>query len=336
MREIMTMKENDIRPKVLFDEFLKLSRKDIETYFSDRTEFLKVNCPACQSARVSSSFTKDSFTYLECEHCKTLYASPRPTQEMIDSYYKTSASSRFWATTFYKETEAARRDKLFKPKAQLIKSIVVKNGVTAGALLDIGAGYGTLSEELIALKIFREVFAMEPSIYLSKVCRQKGLSVIESTIEGMDSKYEAKFDIAVSLELFEHLFSVDLFLNAVSKALRPKGYLIFSTLSGAGWDILVLRGHSNSVSPPHHLNFLNPRAIELLAERNGWRLVNLFTPGELDVDIVVNFAKSNPSVELDRFAREILVSDEKTQNAFQKFLADNRLSSHMWVVIQKK
>jgi 2-polyprenyl-3-methyl-5-hydroxy-6-metoxy-1,4-benzoquinol methylase len=251
---------------------------------------------------------------------------------MIDNYYRTSASSKFWATTFYKETEAVRRDKLFKPKAQLI----VKNRVTPGALLDIGAGYGTLSEELIALNIFREVFAMEPSIYLSKVCRQRGLSVIESTIEGMDIKYEARFDIAVSLELFEHLFSVDLFLNAVSRALRPKGYFIFSTLNGMGWDILVLREHSNSVSPPHHLNFLNPRAIELLAERNGWRLIDLFTPGELDVDIIVNFAKCNPSVELDRFTRKILASDERTQNAFQKFLAANRLSSHMWVVIQKK
>lgn len=336
MREITTMKENDIRPKVLFDEFLKLSRKDIEIYFSDRTKFLKVNCPACQSAEVSSSFTKDSFTYLECEYCKTLYASPRPTQEMIDNYYRTSASSKFWATTFYKETEAARRDKLFKPKAQLIKSIVVKNGVTPGALLDIGAGYGTLCEELIALNIFKEVFAVEPSIYLSEVCRQKGLNVIESTIEGMDVEYKAKFDIAVSLELFEHLFSVDLFLDAVSRALRPEGYFIFSTLNGRGWDILVLREHSNSVSPPHHVNFLNPRSIELLAERKGWRVVDLFTPGQLDVDIVVNFARHNLSVELDRFTREILASGEEIQNAFQNFLAGNRLSSHMWVVIQKK
>jgi len=329
------MKESDIRPKALFDEYLNLCRKDIEIHFKDRAKFLDVRCPACRSSKISSSFTKDSFTYLECEHCKTLYASPRPPQEMVDSYYRNSASSEFWATTFYKETEAARRDKLFKPKARLIKSIVAQNGITPGALLDVGAGYGTLCEELIALNIFKEVFAMEPSVYLSEVCRRKGLSVIESTIEGMNVKHEAKFDLAVSLELFEHLFSVDLFFNAVSKALRPEGYFIFSTLSGTGWDILVLREHSDSVSPPHHMNFLNPRSIELLAERKGWRVVDLFTPGQLDVDIVVNFAKHNPSVELDRFAREILVSDEKIQNAFQKFLADNRLSSHMWVVVQK-
>jgi len=330
------MKENDIRPKVLFDEFLKLSRKDIEIYFNDRTKFLNVNCPACKSAKVSSSFTKDSFTYLECEYCKTLYASPRPPQEMVDSYYRTSASFKFCATTFYKETEAVRRNKLFKPKAQLVKSIVVKNGITPGVLLDIGAGYGTLCEELTALNIFKEIFAMEPSIYLSEVCRQKGLSVIESTIEKMDIEYEAKFDIAVSLELFEHLFSVDSFLDAVSKALKPEGYFIFSTLSGRGWDILVLREHSNSVSPPHHMNFLNPHSIELLAERKGWRVVDLFTPGELDVDIVANFAKYNPYVELDRFIQEILASDAETQSAFQRFLADNRLSSHMWVVLQKR
>ncbi|MFZ0034207.1 MAG: class I SAM-dependent methyltransferase [Sedimentisphaerales bacterium] len=330
------MKENEIRPKTLFDEYLKLSRKDIEIHFNDRTKFLNVECPACRSSKISSSFTKDSFTYLECEYCKTLYVSPRPPREMLDSYYRASASSKFWATTFYKETEAARRDKLFKPKARLIKSIVVKNGITPGALLDIGAGYGTLCEELIALNIFKEVFAMEPSVYLSDVCRRKGLNVIESTIEGMNLEYEAKFDIAVSLELFEHLFSVDLFLDAVSKALKPEGYFIFSTLSRRGWDILVLGEHSNSVSPPHHVNFLNPHSIELLAERKGWRVVDLFTPGELDVDIVANFAKYNPYVELDRFTQEIIASDAETQSAFQRFLADNRLSSHMWVLIQKK
>jgi 2-polyprenyl-3-methyl-5-hydroxy-6-metoxy-1,4-benzoquinol methylase len=330
------MKESDIRPKAIFDEYLKLSRHDIGIYFNDRDKFLNVNCPACRSAEISSSFTKDSFTYLECECCKTLYVSPRPSREMIDNYYRDSASSKFWATTFYKETEVARRDKLFRPKAQLVKSIVVKNGITPGTLLDIGAGYGTLCEELIALNYFKEVFAMEPSVYLSEVCRRKGLSVIESTIEAVDVEYEARFDLAVSLELFEHLFSVDLFLDAVSKALRPKGYFIFSTLSGMGWDILVLREHSNSVSPPHHMNFLNPRSIELLAERKGWRVVDLFTPGKLDVDIVVNFAKYNPSVEMDRFTRAIISSDEYTQSAFQNFLADNRLSSHMWVVIQKK
>ncbi|MFA5238574.1 MAG: class I SAM-dependent methyltransferase [Phycisphaerae bacterium] len=330
------VKENDIRPKAIFDEYLKLSREDIDIYFRDRTEFLNVNCPACQSAKVHSSFTKDSFTYLECECCETLYVSPRPPQKMIDGYYKNSESSKYWATTFYKETEAVRREKLYRPKAQMIKSIVIKNGITPGALLDIGAGYGTLCEELKALNFFKEVFAMEPSIYLSEVCRKKGLNVIESTIEKIDGENEAKFDIAVSLELFEHLFSVDSFLDAVSRALKPGGFFIFSTLSGTGWDILVLREHSNSVSPPHHVNFLNPHSIELLAERKGWRVVDLFTPGELDVDIVVNFARYNPSFELDRFTREILASGEKIQNAFQKFLVENRLSSHMWIVLQKQ
>jgi len=147
--------------------------------------------------------------------------------------------------------------------------MVTKYGINTGALLDIGAGYGTFCEELNALNTFKEIFALEPSPPLVEICRKKGLCVIESTMESVDAKYESKFDIAVSFELVEHLFSLQNFLNSVSRVLKHRGYFIFSTLNGLGWDILVLKEHSDSVSPPHHLNFLNPRSAVLMAQRNG-------------------------------------------------------------------
>jgi len=329
------MKEEEIRPRAIFQEYLEMARDDIGTLFGDVDSFVDVPCLACGCSRRKQCFTKDGFGYVSCNECSTLFVSPRPSQAVIDKYYRISKSSKFWATTFYKETEAVRREKLFKPKAQLIKSMVTKYGIETGALLEAGAGYGTFCEELTALNTFKEIFALEPSPPLAGVCRKKGLRVIESTMEGVDAKYESRFDIAVSLELFEHLFSLQNFLNSVSRVLRRGGHFIFSTLNGMGWDMLVLKEHSDSISPPHHLNFLNPRSAVLMAQRNGWDVVDLFTPGKLDVDIVVNFSQRNPSVKLTPFAEEILASGKATQQAFQDFLAKNRLSSHMWVVLKK-
>ena len=43
---------------------------------------------------------------------KPLYVSPRPPEEEFKNYYLYAQSTEFWATTFYKETENARRKTL--------------------------------------------------------------------------------------------------------------------------------------------------------------------------------------------------------------------------------
>jgi len=70
------MKEEEIRPKAIFDEYLQLCEEDTRKYF-DAVECTDVHCPACgQSGEFS--FNKNSFDYAECPNCKTLFVSPRP------------------------------------------------------------------------------------------------------------------------------------------------------------------------------------------------------------------------------------------------------------------
>lgn len=67
------MKEEEIRPKKIFDEYLKLAKKDIGQYFSDKSDFGHINCPACNGDDTSFEFEKDGFNYIQCNNCKTLY-----------------------------------------------------------------------------------------------------------------------------------------------------------------------------------------------------------------------------------------------------------------------
>ena len=118
------MKEEEIRPKKIFDEYLRLARKDAITFFKSSKK-RKHPCPACAKKGLPV-FTKQSFKYESCPKCYTLFVNPRPTAKAFSKYYTESQSSKYWATTFYRVTAKSRRKKLWRPKARDIYDILKK------------------------------------------------------------------------------------------------------------------------------------------------------------------------------------------------------------------
>ncbi|HOW28803.1 MAG TPA: class I SAM-dependent methyltransferase [Elusimicrobiota bacterium] len=329
------MKENEIRPQALFDEYLKIAREDISHFFSDKHRFVEVPCPACDSSEHRESFVKDGFRYVECSSCKTLYTSPRPTQEDFGRFYRESRSSRFWAEHFYKETESARRDKIFRPRALDVAQTAHKYFNTKSlSIVDIGSGYGTFLEELRNTGAFDPIEGIEPSPDLASVCEKKGFKTFRSSVE--DVKMGSRFDIATNFELFEHLFSPRMFLQAVHQVLKPGGILYMTTLSGQGFDLLLLRERSKSISPPHHINFINPESLVHCLNRAGFDVLEISTPGKLDVDIVYNIGRETP-VPCDPFTHKVVFeSNDQLRENYQLFLQNNRLSSHIRAIARKR
>ena len=174
------MKEEQIRPKDIFDEYLNLAEKDVELYFSD-VHRDAVRCPACAS-RGEFSFNKNRFDYAECPKCQTLYVSPRPDSSAFEKYYTESKSAEYWATTFYKHTEKARREKLWKPKAKMVLAALEKFGEIDASVIDIGGGYGIFAEEYEKLTN-NAVTIIEPGPSLATACGERGLTVVEKFLE---------------------------------------------------------------------------------------------------------------------------------------------------------
>lgn len=324
------MKENEIRPQDIFNEYLKLAEQDILTYF-DNVACTEINCPAC-GAQGNFAFEKKGFSYQECPECLTLFVSPRPEKKAFDRYYTDSPSTKYWATTFYRETEYARREKLWKPKALLIKEKVEKF-FQAETILDIGGGYGTFAEEIQKITD-QPVIVIEPSIHLAKICRDKGLQVVERFLEELSIESIPRRKKAfVSFELFEHLYDPASFLRALKGLMQKDDLFIFTTLSGMGIDIQVLWENSKSVSPPHHLNFFNPKSVQVLLNRQGFNVLEITTPGKLDINIMEN------SIELvkDRFwVNYLKTASEQEKERMQAFISENLLSSHMMIVCSKQ
>ncbi|MBU0764972.1 MAG: class I SAM-dependent methyltransferase [Proteobacteria bacterium] len=320
------MKEEEIRPRKIFDEYLRLAAIDADKYFSGVSR-REIPCPAC-AGKGEYVFSKHGFSYEECPSCRTLFVSPRPSAESFFRYYKESDSAQFFATTFYRETAEARREKLWRPKALMIKEKLKQYGADRHSLVDIGGGYGIFAEEYSRLTGI-PVSVIEPGPELADTCRNKGFHVIESFLEKVTEEQLPEGPKAfVSFELFEHLHDAGVFLQHLHSLMHSEDIFIFTTLSGTGVDIQALWENSKSISL-QHLNLFNPKSIQILIERASLSLVEVTTPGKLDIDILFN----NRSLIKERFWQTLVdQTTESERQKWQDFIAQNGWSSHMSVV----
>ena len=324
------MKEEEIRPHVVFTEFLRLCEQDTQTYFADvpRETF---NCPACDTVG-NQAFRKNGFDYALCPRCQTLYVSPRPIASAFSRYYTEAPSVKFWATTFYHVTAEGRREKIWKPKAKMIGETMERCGSIKHTVIDIGGGYGIFAEEMERLT-GNPVTVVEPGPHLAELCRMRNFRVIEKFMEEVEEQDLPEGPKAfVSFELFEHLHDPAKFLSHLYNVMHSGDLFLFTTLSGTGVDIQALWQDSKSVSPPHHLNFLNPYSVRILLKRIGLKCLNVTTPGKLDIDILVN----NRDKIKDRFWQTFVIQATETmKEQWQSLIVASGWSSHMMVCCQK-
>ena len=324
------MKEEEIRPQKLFDELLRLSIEDIDIYFKD-SNYKKIKCPSCGKDG-EFIFNKNGFNFEECKSCKSFYVSPRPDKESFDEYYTTSESTKYWANTFYHATKDARIEKIWKPKVLQIIDKIDKIYQDVECIVEIGGGYGLFMEEFLKKKNLNH-YVIEPSPDLAQECRKKNLNVIRKFLEDIvPLDIDSNKKLFVSFELFEHLFDPKLFLDTLFNVMDSGEIFIFTTLNGMGVDLQSLMEDSKSVSPPFHVNFFNPKSINSLLKRSGFELIEVSTPGKLDIDIL----KNNKENIKDRFIKNFLeYANEDEQHKMQEFISQNNLSSHMMIICKK-
>lgn len=316
------MKENDIRPHALTQGQVAAFEKDLNWLATQFNNYVYSNCPACQSDKPTYAFEKYKHTHMICTKCETMYINPRPTPEILAEYYEKSEQYKYWNKYIFPQSKEARRKKIFIPRARKIAQLS-KKYKAQGTLLEVGAGFGTFCEEIKRLNVFKRVIAIEPSHDLAKTCRGKGIEVIEKPVEQVTI---TNIDTVVSFEVIEHLFSPRDFLLKCKKILSPNGLLVITCPNGKGFDISVLQNLSDNVGMDH-INYFNLHSLSLLVKDCGFEVLEVSTPGKLDVELVQNKVKNGEYTPIP-FIRSLLDKGDK----FQQFLAGNNLSSHMWLV----
>ena len=328
------MKESEIRPEHLHRRYLELSAEDAGRCFANIRRSA-IPCVACGSVNSRAEFEKHGFAYTRCSDCGTLYQSPRPPLDAFESFYRNSASSRYWAEEFFPAVAEARRATIFRPRVERLAQLCADQDIKVRRLIDVGAGFGIFLEEWRARFPETDLAAIEPSENLARVCRGKGFAVVEDIAENVKAE-SGEADLVVCFEVLEHVYDPVSFIKVLCGLARPGGYVFLSTLGVDGFDIQTLWEHSKSVFPPHHINFLSVGGFEIAFKRAGLVDINLSTPGKLDVDIVRNAYKADPQVLAGNHFAQLLANDSVRGAVFQEFLAANRLSSHTWILGRKQ
>ncbi|MFZ6011469.1 MAG: class I SAM-dependent methyltransferase [Bacteroidota bacterium] len=332
----MSFKENDIRPA----DLMKMKEPALEhdkKFLRDRIpQFVQVPCPACGSMSRTAWATKEGFSYDLCNDCRTIYMNPRAPENILYEFYDQSENYAFWNKHIFPASEQARKQKIFVPRAKRLQSYCQQQGVKGGTLLEIGSAFGTFCEAAKELNYFERIIAVEPTPDLAATCRKKGIETLQQPVEQLTLP-ENSVDVVASFEVIEHLGNPQTFVQQSIRYLRKGGLFICTCPNGEGLGTLVLKEKAKVVDH-EHVNYFNPKSLSLLLERNGLEVLEVSTPGELDVELLVNAFKEDQAlmqgVPLFNYLTHV-ASSEQLLN-FQQYLKENLLSSHMWIIAKRR
>lgn len=329
------LRETEIRPDELYDETMRVHELDRQFLMARAERFVEVACPACGEASARPRFEKAGFRYVDCTRCTTMYVSPRPSLELLHEFYAASLNYKHWNETVFPASAEVRRHKIFVPRVQRVLDICKRLGVTTGTLLEVGAGFGLFCEEMKKTGFFQRVVAVEPTPHLAAHCRSIGLDVEEKPIEKVDMQGQRP-SVVASFEVVEHLFSPRAFIEACVQNLAPGGLLVLSCPAVSGFDVVVLGPVTETVDF-EHLNYFSPKSLGGLLQACGLEVVETSTPGKLDADIVRRHVLAGRAdLRGQPFLQQVLIDEwDRVGDAFQAFLAEQGLSSHLWIVARK-
>ncbi len=156
----------------------------------------------------------------------------------------------------------------------------------------------------------------------------------ENTVQdkaGGEDGEEASADVLLYLDQLVREAEPVAALQNLRRRIRPGGLLILSTRVGSGIDVLTLRGNIKNLFPYEHSLLPSTKGLEILLQKAGFELLEIQTPGALDVkylrDNLAGMGKDN------LFLRHMLeTADKSTLAEFQNFLQKSGMSSHARVV----
>ena len=326
------LKESEIRPDYLYKKYKDILKKEISSFFPDQSLFVKTNCPGCGEKNFENAFVKFGFQYCKCSDCGSLFVSPRPTAEMLGNFHRNSEAVCFWRDEVAQKTKESRYRHKSYPMAHWVLDLVDEYLPEARVLLDYDSKYPDFLSTITESKRFDRTISISPELL-----RQKDLFPKDMIMYDDMSLIEEKVPVFTAFEVLERLFDPIGFIKEVYEVCQSSGLLFLTTNTISGFEYQMLNDKSPRLHPPDRMNLLSIEAIHNRLTESGFEIIELSTPGRVDVEIVRNVLKSNPDISVPEFFEYIFKNrDERAWHSLQDFLQQNRLSSYVRVAAKKK
>ena len=326
------LKESDIRPENIYNEYKEILNRDIQKYFSDPSALIKIDCPGCSDKNSEFVFNKMGLDYRACNKCDSLFVSPRPSDDALRYFYKNSSAYLFLRKNILEKTVESRSKQIFSYRIQWIMGLVEEYLPDAEIYLDYVSKYPILLKQLSNTGLFKSIVSVLPEFYEQENLLPKDIKIISK-----NDMVEDSIDIFAAFEVVERAFDPGKLFNEAYTACKKKGLFIITSATSSGFEYQVLGEYSPNVIPPDRLNLLSLEALTALIEKAGFDTIEVSTPGRLDVEMVKRTYEKNPDIPLDHFWKYLFCNrGENALHSLQEYLQKFRLSSHVRIAAIKR
>lgn len=336
MRRVVAVadyRHSEIKPDALFDRFLELSAEEIRRLLLDGAPLAATACPACGDAAQSPAFDKYGLTYAECGACGSLFISPRPSAAAMQRYARESKADEFWRARVLKETSSARVEHLVTPEVEWVANTTEELVEDPQIFVDIQSRSVEFLHGVAELKFFETKHLLAPGVaVLEKLDSALGFEPVKDV-----SKLAAiEADVVTAFHALDAAHDPRALLSQINSMLVRDGLVFIIGSSISGLDLQVLWENARTLVPPENMNVFSIEGVTRLIESEGFEIVELSTPGHLDVEYI-KAAVERDGVRVHRFLHYLIQNrDENARRALQEWLQEFRLSSHLRIVARKR
>ena len=235
-----------------------------------------VGCPLCGFDTSGKLWSRDGAEYVRCSRCSLIYENPRFTAEELKSFYSRESyfvNKRDTSPAGYSDYFSQCTGALLREYFDIVMCSVP--GRTAVRFLDIGCGPGGLVE--LALAQGWEASGLELSSWAANIGKEKGLPIIEGTLESIRFP-ESHFDVISLFDVLEHLPNPREPVREIHRILKPGGVVIVETPNIGGlFARTVYRERSDLVKPRAHICLYTPATARRLFAGAGFAPVKVTT-----------------------------------------------------------
>jgi len=328
--------EGDIKPAYQMGEFRAKLDADFRRFLSSGISLSACACPGCQSTEASTAFEKSGLTYLECLQCASVYASPRPSPDALEEFYRSSDAVVYWHDVILPDTRAARLAKIIAPRARWVLRTADRYLPEGKTIVDIGQHSSLLVGELLSSRAPH--CSVTAAGFLADLdtgfvpCRELNVEPTSLT----ELSRHAPVDFVLAFDVIDRAADLDELMNGAASVLGPSGLMLAGSTLISGFDLQTLWGDSESIYPPERLNLLSVDGVVKLCARTGFEILEFSTPGVFDAEIVKRAVQADPSAPWPRFLKHLITRcDAEVLDGFQEFLQKYRLSSFARLALRK-
>lgn len=260
------------------------------------------------------------FPYLRCPETGSLFLAEVPDAASWSKLLQDVSRHRFAPEGFYTGLAQSRTDHVYAPKLEWIQDTLRLQGLERPAILEAATPPSTFTHLLEESRLFADVVMVEE------------MALAHGRAEGPGRTFQA----AILLESVDRVDDPAGLVREVSRRLEDGGLLFVTALVCSGFDFTVLGLNNLYLCPPDRTNCFTLKGLSRLLSQAGFTLIEVSTPGVLDVEVVRAHLQHDPSLPVSAFERQLIEADARTPEALQTFLQQQGLSSFARVVARRR